>query len=367
MNYNDYDIPKNQMINNPILSEKSILKERKLESSACSTEDLLGSTILIPLNSACYQVEIFKRGKIRVDYDDSNCSNPTFGSYIVSVYHSIEDSNVFFSPGDDGWWGSISVRNNSKLTKSKAVLKTLDGDRKLFRVNTVLPDCWSGPSKKPSSSPSYTPTNQPSRQSSTAPTILTSIPTAVNSDDNKNITTGMISTNGIGTKREPNVSFIITLASSLGAMTLLAIIAVFLIMFVRKKNRKKSTCRESNSQNLDEADFAEDEFYTFKAENDCTSNKEGIQKNCVTSELFISPNVPIPDDNRSFFDSSTIQTYSTSVYGKRRLQGNTIAGLDNHHANQHSWLYSTESTEQDDREPKPIPHEISLENFSFAC
>ncbi len=362
------------MKNNPIISRKSKLKGRKLVSSACMTDDLLGSTILIPWNSACYQVEIFEKGKIRVDYNDSNCSNPTFGSHIVSVYHSSKGSRVFYNPGDDGWWGLINLRSNSKLKKSKGSLKLIDDDKKLFKVDALLPNCWSGPSpmpsKKPSSSPSYKPTKQPttSRQSSNSPTIITSIPTAVNSDDIQNKTIGAIITNQKGTMREPKVSFIVTLASSLGAMTFLGIIAAILILFVRKKNRKKSTSEEFHSHSLDEVDFVEDEFYTVRAENEYSINKEGIQDNVVTSELFISPNVPIPDDNHSFFDSSTIQTYSTSVYGKRRLQVGEELRHD-YNTNQQflSWLDATECNEQDNRKEKPIPKEISLENFSFSC
>ena len=66
-------------------------------SSICPIDQVLGVTHTFSFNKACWKLELFDKGALKVDLADSTCSNTVSTSYdtVMSLFSRInKDSNV---------------------------------------------------------------------------------------------------------------------------------------------------------------------------------------------------------------------------------------------------------------------------------
>ena len=92
----------------------------------CPIDQILGMTYTFTFNKACWKLELFEKGALKVDVTDSMCSNTSSTSYIVmSVFSSVDhDSNVvlYNASGPQQYSGSIRFRESKHATDTSVTL-----------------------------------------------------------------------------------------------------------------------------------------------------------------------------------------------------------------------------------------------------
>ena len=137
-------------------------------SSACSIEEVMGTSYYFAAANGCWKLEMSQNGKFEADFTDPTCSNVAnfVSSNVFSLFGSIDtDTNVAtFVDGPMKYSGTFQFSESSDITTNIAGSKILGFNQTTqeYVVEVIIPSC-SAPSTVPSPMPSLVP--------STAPTV----------------------------------------------------------------------------------------------------------------------------------------------------------------------------------------------------
>ena len=110
-------------------------------------DDVLGQTLFIPGQGACWRVQLGPDGTLEADFDDPSCSKTEFGwqstNGIFSLYDSFDQVNntAVFNPGPNGYSGTIQFEEDPALTQASLDVLSWDRPNKVFEVLVTIPTC----------------------------------------------------------------------------------------------------------------------------------------------------------------------------------------------------------------------------------
>ena len=119
----------------------------------CPIDQVVGVTYTFSFKKACWKLELFEKGVLKVDFTDPTCSKTDSTSYITtSLFSSIdEDLNVvkFTATDSQQYSGSIQFRESIHATKTEIKVLSWDDSANKFEVEVAIVSC-TAPSNIPS-------------------------------------------------------------------------------------------------------------------------------------------------------------------------------------------------------------------------
>ena len=87
---------------------------------------------------------MFSSGTLEADFSDKTCSNDFFNSSAeFSLFESVDvgQNNAVFGVGDQGYSGTVEVRETPSATKTELRLMGWNPSEKKFVAALIVPSC----------------------------------------------------------------------------------------------------------------------------------------------------------------------------------------------------------------------------------
>jgi hypothetical protein len=105
-------------------------------------EEFSDRVVYVPLNSACWKIELFGEGVVDVDDTDIDCSNEVHtSSHNLSIFDYATENKAYFKEGDLGYSGQIEFKEDPSLSELQVEADLDDVDTKLFNIVLTFPTC----------------------------------------------------------------------------------------------------------------------------------------------------------------------------------------------------------------------------------
>lgn len=105
-------------------------------------EEFSDRVVYVPLNSACWKIELFGEGVVDVDDTDIDCSNEVHtSSHNLSIFDYATENKAYFKEGDLGYSGQIEFKEDSSVSELQVEADIDDVDTKVFNIVLTFPTC----------------------------------------------------------------------------------------------------------------------------------------------------------------------------------------------------------------------------------
>lgn len=105
-------------------------------------EEFSDRVVYVPLNSACWKIELFGEGVVDVDNTDIDCSNEVHtSSYNLSIFDYATENKAYFKEGGLGYSGQIEFKEDPSVSELQVEADLDDVDTKLFNIVLTFPTC----------------------------------------------------------------------------------------------------------------------------------------------------------------------------------------------------------------------------------
>ena len=115
------DVPTNVPSSEPSIEPTVTSSPSSLPSIApsalCESQSFIGSTVQVPNELGCIQIELFPTGEMKIDATRPECVGASFNGRSVAIFDDFDDSTsvATFTPGEVGAFGTLLIVTKPNL------------------------------------------------------------------------------------------------------------------------------------------------------------------------------------------------------------------------------------------------------------